>query len=405
MGKLMKALTVFTIIVFAMSSSFVYADPPEGKGKGRNNGKAYGKLKVRDNGSNKNKVNQRGVNTAPGQAKRAEALERDNNQSAIRAEQIERNNIPGLEKRNARAQARAGKRTGQDNLRGKGAAKKLHLARLQNALDALHGKEHARWNNNPNDERGQGNNGKPDMRDPYGHSKDDRKEETGNRGRPIREIIEIPESYFRTDYLYVDHDTYWAAYFEYYGIYSAMYNFDSLGYSEEESDLLRSMTLSEVRQAMITGYILGDTLEYPILSSADGLDLSNVVDYADAYEYVYLPGETVEYDVMLTNPYDTSLDLSLTVTVEYMNNEWVYNPDSKTYYRQSLVGEALEGESTQVWDTLTLAPAENITLYDTYFMPLEVGYGDYQFDLTLTDLSSGLTYTDPRVGWFDPPLI
>lgn len=39
---------------------------------------------------------------------------------------------------------------------------------------------------NPRDERGQGNMGKPNMRDPYGHDKESGREKS-ERGRPIRE--------------------------------------------------------------------------------------------------------------------------------------------------------------------------------------------------------------------------
>ncbi|HEX9780634.1 MAG TPA: hypothetical protein VGB20_05400 [bacterium] len=45
---------------------------------------------------------------------------------------------------------------------------------------------------NPNDTRGQGNMGKPDMRDPYGHDKDRDRSETGNQGRVIR-VTDDPE--------------------------------------------------------------------------------------------------------------------------------------------------------------------------------------------------------------------
>lgn len=48
------------------------------------------------------------------------------------------------------------------------------------------GKENAKWSQNPNDERGQGNMGKPRMRDPYGFDKDSDREKN-ERGRPIIE--------------------------------------------------------------------------------------------------------------------------------------------------------------------------------------------------------------------------
>jgi len=55
----------------------------------------------------------------------------------------------------------------------------------RNLIDSLN---RARWSHNPHDTRGQGNMGKVDMLDPFGHDKDsDRKELYGNNGRPIRE--------------------------------------------------------------------------------------------------------------------------------------------------------------------------------------------------------------------------
>jgi hypothetical protein len=58
---------------------------------------------------------------------------------------------------------------------------------LQKSLDKLN---QSRWAYHPRDERGQGNMGRVDMLDPYGHDKtSDRKELYGNRGRVIREII------------------------------------------------------------------------------------------------------------------------------------------------------------------------------------------------------------------------
>ena len=50
------------------------------------------------------------------------------------------------------------------------------------------------WSYHPHDNRGQGNSGKVDMLDPFGHDKDsDRKELYGNRGRVIRDPVPEPE--------------------------------------------------------------------------------------------------------------------------------------------------------------------------------------------------------------------
>ena len=50
------------------------------------------------------------------------------------------------------------------------------------------------WSYHPHDDRGQGNSGKVDMLDPFGHDKDsDRKELYGNQGRVIRDPVPEPE--------------------------------------------------------------------------------------------------------------------------------------------------------------------------------------------------------------------
>jgi len=54
--------------------------------------------------------------------------------------------------------------------------------------------EASKWSYNPNDDRGQGNTGKPEMIAPFGHDKDsDRKEVYGNRGRIIKQEEPEPE--------------------------------------------------------------------------------------------------------------------------------------------------------------------------------------------------------------------
>ncbi len=65
---------------------------------------------------------------------------------------------------------------------------------LNNLDKALNKLNKARCNYNPNDIRGQGNMGRVNMLDPYGHDKDsDRMELYGNRGRVLKESIPKPE--------------------------------------------------------------------------------------------------------------------------------------------------------------------------------------------------------------------
>ena len=65
------------------------------------------------------------------------------------------------------------------------------LLDLEKALQRL---ERARWSHNPHDTRGQGNMGRPEMLNPYGHDKDsDRLELYGNRGRVLKNPEPVPE--------------------------------------------------------------------------------------------------------------------------------------------------------------------------------------------------------------------
>lgn len=65
---------------------------------------------------------------------------------------------------------------------------------LEDLESALNKFEHSKWFYNPHDDRGQGNMGKVDMLDPYGHDKDsDRLALYGNRGRVIRIVEPLPE--------------------------------------------------------------------------------------------------------------------------------------------------------------------------------------------------------------------
>jgi len=266
---------------------------------------------------------------------------------------------------------------------------------------------------------------KSSMLDPYGLSKDDRMVERGNRGRPSWEASQqtdgpgekdpacfsnahdksVKGTYIDGTYIPITWETYYAAYYANIGVDSPYYNYKSLGYSREEIAYLDTLSVAEIYDAMHPGYVVANEEEKPLISLADNeLDLSKVINYADSYRFVYYPGDTVEYEVSLTNPYSTELTISMTATIEYMDNSWAYNEEVGTYQRQRLVGEPVEGDSTETWDTITIAPGEILNLYDTYYMPETAYWANYQIDVTITELCSGLSYQDPQAGWFDPPL-
>ncbi len=267
---------------------------------------------------------------------------------------------------------------------------------------------------------------KSSMLDPYGLARDDRMDERGNRGRPVWEASQptdelggkeaatcsldargegVEGTYIDGTYIPITYETYYAAYYASIGVDSAYYNYESLGYSREEIAYLETLSVAEIYDAFHTGYVVANETEQPLISLAENeLDLSKVINYADSYEFVYYPGDTVEYEVSLTNPYDTELTISMTATIEYMDNSWAYNEEVGTYQRLRLVGQAVQGDSTQTWDTIKLAPGETLNLYDRYDMPETAYWANYQIDVTITEICSGLSYQDPQAGWFDPPL-
>lgn len=147
--KTLKLLFIGMLVV-AMATSVAYAAPGgNGRGKGPKKEK-------------KEKTHQ------PNE-KRSRAAERGRKQADLRA------NLPETANGNARSRA-SGRRDEHSNRK----EDKAH------GRDFAKSFEKARWSHNPHDDRGQGNMGKPNMRDPYGHDKDSGREGS-ERGRPIRE--------------------------------------------------------------------------------------------------------------------------------------------------------------------------------------------------------------------------
>ena len=290
----------------------------------------------------------------------------------------------------------------------------------------------------------QDNMGKVEMLDPYGHSKDDRMELYGNRGR----VISKPKKdnpYFYTHYIYVDGYTHWLCLNGgSSSVYSGSANLGTLGYTAEEAAFLLNLTstnYNSLMAALLQSFVAMPPVETPLAPIAE-LDLKRLLNYVDSNEYnndlatlswsefvalhpyydPYGPGDTVAYAVGLTNPYDTPLNLSVKAMVTYMNIRWSIAGRGlwNTLAFEYLNGYPLPGESTQVWENVTLNPGETLTLSDTYNMPvgtLRTGswlqgwpftglyvwgsiLNGYAYDVTITDLNTGKTYNDPAAGFF-----
>lgn len=177
-GGAMKVLTmvfvVLSVAILCVDSSYAARG---GNGKGKSKDKSVSQQKDK----------------STGQEKRAYASEKSRNDASQRKNKPGGEN-PGNSGVKDEKLTKINNERDPERLRGKSGEAKDKKGDLFAALDK------ARWAHNPHDTRGQGNMGKPDMLDPFGHDKDsDRKEIYGNNGRPIRtkdkdrqEAIEVP---------------------------------------------------------------------------------------------------------------------------------------------------------------------------------------------------------------------
>ena len=243
-----KGLFIFLILLFFAQFLLIvtlgHAAPPEGKGNEKaqansadNNGKAVGQEKENPSQSNPSADNRAEAQSNPSETRsnRSEAQENRSEQS----NQVQGNSSPASERSESSSKGNSVETTvdlqhphqerqnldisDHGNSSAKGDNDKLHLAQAAvshgafgqsldhavkgheaaklhveellkslNKLDKgrfdekVHGKENAKWDQNPKDTRGQGNMGKVDMRSPYGFDKESGREGS-ERGRPIRE--------------------------------------------------------------------------------------------------------------------------------------------------------------------------------------------------------------------------
>ena len=178
--RLAKILCV-TIIALTFVSAPLYAAPKGDKG---NKGKANAP------GQSKAKAQPKGLHTNPPSAAKAKTPlpHLQHKRSVARNQAIKKEKSASLTKMN-RPQIRTFRdQRIHNNLRNQ------ESAMLKNLNKSLRNLENARWAYHPIDTRRQGNMGKVDMLDPFGHDKDsDRKELYGNRGRVIKETAPEPE--------------------------------------------------------------------------------------------------------------------------------------------------------------------------------------------------------------------
>lgn len=292
--NLLKVLCVGIVTVaLILNTGLVFAS----QGKGQDNGK--GKDKTEDspgnNGQNNGNQGQGRNNAERGQAnphsdpeKRRRNIENDRSQVDIRANRPEWKSDREIR----------GKIIDTDRVR-EAKDKKVNL------LETL---QKARWSYNPYDERGQGNMGKPLMRDPYGFDKDSGREK-GERGRPSRGNIEEPTS---TDimgiqfnigdsYLQLLLDTLTAWQIAYRENPQDTFYADAIKYLEEEINYYTSISGGSI--ALMNPDSIDYTLTLSSLQELSGKTLlvTTTLTSIDAYEY-----DLVDYDP-LTDTFTSTL--------------------------------------------------------------------------------------------------
>lgn len=242
----------------------------------------------------------------------------------------------------------------------------------------------ARWAHNPHDTRGQGNMGKPDMLDPFGHDKDsDRKELYVNNGRPIRVEEEPPppeEPPLPED-----------------PVLDAFVDFSSIESMEWLVDWYESVMAgyytNEIAQANYT-YDEWNDLWYDHffpggdLDLATGIRLNNIGDTTDRYDYDITLNDFEGDSVIVTT--------QMLIAEDYTASGQYYDWDTGTwvyYSADHLAGEVVYEETSEV----TIDPETgliNVGIVATDDLIDSVSNEVYvNMIVTVTDPLTELTYT------------
>jgi hypothetical protein len=387
MKKLLNALIMgMVIVIFAAGQAY---SAPKGN-NGKNNGKA-------NNGNaNNGKANNGNANNGNAQAAKAnkgnnKAVAQKRGQAAVHKQQARRNNEAN-QKREARNRAEdrnPSLNKGNDDLafnnrsnranneRRDGAEMKKEKA--DRALDLIGSLNRARWSHNPHDTRGQGNMGKVDMLDPFGHDKDsDRKELYGNNGRPIRvdEEPEVVEDLPPKELALLD------ATIDFSSLYDMQWLLD--WYNRVMANYDPDGPYYDYYQALWYDHFFpgGD------LNTTTGIRLNNVWDSSDRYFY----------DLSLNSFEGDSLIVTTTMTLtEGYTSYSYYNLDGSLSgeYSEHQAGEVVYEQTEELSvdstsDTFTVGITADSDLVDIAWGSDEV-YVDLA--VTVTDPSTGATYT------------
>lgn len=378
MSRMMRAVMVGAVVACFLPLNLAYAAPPEGKGKpeqsqGRGREEAPGQQKREEAAATRD---ERAEARADNRADRSEARS-----SGSAAETRVERQHPHQDRQAQAAADRADNatgrirlasahgRSGDHGLRGRDAAK-AHVDELLKSLNKL---EHARWNYNPRDTRGQGNMGKVDMRSPYGFDKDSGRE-GADRGRPIRESeseVAVPTLNL-AELVTVD----WQVSDWYYAWLQYLLNYYKSLASVYSSTWWYSWYIALLEDRVANYYTL-----YTYDSIRVNMD--------DAINYTLTLGDVPEGFEGNT----LSVTTTLTSINDYTNYAWTYNSTTK---RWEWVPVHYDAGQVVVSQTQEVAMSDSGTFTYSYDPPGDLaGYTGNYFELavTVTDPESGASYT------------
>lgn len=394
MKQLMRIaqLLFIGIIIFSLTTSTGFC---AGKGKG-NNGNNNGKQihAKKNNGKSAQALNRSTNQRGKSAQQRVHGREQAKNKADMRANRPDRkiqkqNDSPGAA---IKEEKLAKLNRGQRHERRQEPIKEK-VERLKGVLNAL---EHARWAYNPHDDRGQGNNGKPDMLDPFGFDKDsDRKELYGNNGRPIKpkegEALPGEEEVVVEDNMVAEEEVAEEA-------------------PAEENVAVEEGIPTEEDVVVAEAALLDATIDFSSIDSMEWL-----VNWYESAVANYYNNESIqerytyeEWDAILYNHFFPGGDLTSATGIR-LNNFG----DSSDRYNYDIVLNNFEGDSVEVTTQMVLAQDyTSHRYYDettntwqnqiTEYQAGEVVYeqtGEMTVDSTTGAINVGIAATDDLIGY------
>ncbi len=142
--------------------------------------------------------------------------------------------------------------------------------------------------------------------------------------------------------------------------------------------------------------------------SIEYLDYDGRID-AEGYPIYYI-GEAMRYKITINNTGDRNFGHLEVIAIQEYYEDMLpsYRPWYAPFYVNIHKGDAMPGDSIQVWDDVYLGPYETIVLEDTFISPWETCAGLDQTHLIIKHYNEGVLhaavmYDNPELGVYCPP--